>query len=159
MVEQTFISLTVKWRAIISNKLVCKSCLTGCWATEDLWFKEIRKYQENFLDSLPSDHSSSRNDLFLSTSKTLLKADIETALFHIKNMVCLKHFVNDCRFNCVSSIDKLRKIKNGISVIDLLKKSKRTNWFSLFINRNNAVCFDSFWNDYAPHEVLIKNQR
>ena len=36
------------------------------------------------------------------------------------------------------------------------KKSKGTHWVSLFIDRNAAVCFDSFGIEYTPQEVLNK---
>ena len=36
------------------------------------------------------------------------------------------------------------------------KKSKRTHWVSLFIDRNAAVYFDSFVVQYIPQEVLNK---
>ena len=36
------------------------------------------------------------------------------------------------------------------------KKSKVTLWFSLFIDRNLAVYFDSFGIEYIPQEVLKK---
>ena len=36
------------------------------------------------------------------------------------------------------------------------KKTKGTHWVSLFIDRNTAVCFDSFGIEYIPQEVLNK---
>ena len=36
------------------------------------------------------------------------------------------------------------------------QKSKGTHWVSLFIDRNTAVCFDSFGIEYTPQEVLNK---
>ena len=36
------------------------------------------------------------------------------------------------------------------------KNSKGTHWFSLFINKNTAVHFDSFGTEYIPQEVLNK---
>ena len=36
------------------------------------------------------------------------------------------------------------------------KKSKGIHWASLFINRNTAVCFESFGIEYIPQEVLNK---
>ena len=38
----------------------------------------------------------------------------------------------------------------------MIKKSKRTHWVSLFIDRNTAVYFDFFGIEYIPHEVLSK---
>ena len=36
------------------------------------------------------------------------------------------------------------------------KQSKGTHWFSLFIDQNTAVSFDSFGIEYVPQEVLNK---
>ena len=36
------------------------------------------------------------------------------------------------------------------------KQSKGTHWFSLFIDQNSAVSFDSFGIEYVPQEVLNK---
>ena len=36
------------------------------------------------------------------------------------------------------------------------KKSKETHWVLLFIDRNTAVCFDSFGIEYTLQEVLNK---
>ena len=36
------------------------------------------------------------------------------------------------------------------------KNSKGTHWVSLIIDRNLAVCFDSFGIEYIPQEVLNK---
>ena len=36
------------------------------------------------------------------------------------------------------------------------KNSKGTHWFSLFIDRNAAVYFDSFGIEYIPQKVLNK---
>ena len=33
------------------------------------------------------------------------------------------------------------------------KKSKRTHWVSLFIDRNTVVYFDSFGTEYIPQEI------
>ena len=40
------------------------------------------------------------------------------------------------------------------------KQSKRTDWVSLFIDKNTAVCFDFFGFKYIPIKVLrkIKNK-
>ena len=43
-----------------------------------------------------------------------------------------------------------------ISYISMIKRSKRTHWISLFIDRNTAVYFDSFGIEYIPQEVLNK---
>ena len=51
----------------------------------------------------------------------------------------------------------LPKRKDEAYVINLDdKKSKETHWVSLFIDRNLAVYFDSFGNEYVPQEVLNK---
>ena len=36
------------------------------------------------------------------------------------------------------------------------KQSKGIHWFSLFIDQNSAVSFDSFGIEYVPQEVLNK---
>ena len=36
------------------------------------------------------------------------------------------------------------------------KQSKGTHWFSLFIDRNTAMYFDSFGIEYIPQEVFNK---
>ena len=47
--------------------------------------------------------------------------------------------------------------KNGAYVINLDDKNcKRTHWVSLFIDRNTAIYFDSFGNEYIPLEALNK---
>ena len=38
----------------------------------------------------------------------------------------------------------------------MIKKSKGTQWVSLFIDRNTAVYFDSFGIEYIRHEVSKK---
>ena len=38
----------------------------------------------------------------------------------------------------------------------MVKKTKGTHWVSLFIDRNTAVCFDSFGIEYIPQKVLNK---
>ena len=40
----------------------------------------------------------------------------------------------------------------------LRKKSKRNHCVSLFIDKNNAIYFDSFGIEYFPQEVLKKNK-
>ena len=55
----------------------------------------------------------------------------------------------------------LPRTKDGAFVINLDdKKSKWTNWVSLFIGRNTAIYFDFFGIEYIPQEVLnkIKNK-
>ena len=37
-----------------------------------------------------------------------------------------------------------------------MKKSRRTHWISLIIDRNTAMYFDSFEIEYIPQEVLNK---
>ena len=49
--------------------------------------------------------------------------------------------------------DNISRIKDGAYVINIDdKQSKRTHWASLFINRNNALNFDSFGIGYIPEE-------
>ena len=61
------------------------------------------------------------------------------------------------RFNGVNSSDNLPRKKDGMYVINLDgKKSKRTHWVTLFIDRNTSVYFDYFGIEYIPQEVLSK---
>ena len=79
------------------------------------------------------------------------------ALFCIKTRICLKYFVNDCRFSGVFSRNKLPKVIDGAYVINLDDlKSKETHSVSLFIDRNTAAYFDSFRIEYIFEEVLSK---
>ena len=46
-------------------------------------------------------------------------------------------------------------MKSGRNVTNLHdKQSKETHWVSLFINKNTAVYFNSFGNEYIPPEIL-----
>ena len=73
------------------------------------------------------------------------------------NIDITKYFNYESRFNGVFSRNNLPRIKDGAYVINLDdKKSKETNWISLFIDRNTALHFDSFGIEYIPQEVLSK---
>ena len=51
----------------------------------------------------------------------------------------------------------LPRVKDGAYVVNLNdKKSNEANWFSLFIDINTAVYFDSFEIEYTPQELLNK---
>ena len=52
---------------------------------------------------------------------------------------------------------KLPRIKEILMIKNV---KEHTHWVSLFIDRNTAVCFDSFGIEYNPQEVLnkIKNK-
>ena len=51
------------------------------------------------------------------------------------------------------------ELKDGAYVINLTdKNSKGTNQVSLFIDKNAAVYFDAFGNEYIPLEVLNKTK-
>ena len=55
------------------------------------------------------------------------------------------------------SRNNLPRMKNGAYVINLNdKKSKGTDWVSLFIDKYTAIYFDSFGIEYIPQEVLNK---
>ena len=64
--------------------------------------QEISEKSQNGIELLPSGQSSSQNEIFVSTSKNLLKKQklnfSLSALCRIKTRVCLKYFVNDCSF-------------------------------------------------------------
>ena len=54
-------------------------------------------------------------------------------------------------------MNKLPRTNDGEYVINLDdKKGKGTHWFSLFIDKNEIVYFDSFGIEYIPQEVLSK---
>ena len=53
------------------------------------------------------------------------------------------------RFNNVYSRDNLTRIKDRVYFINLDdKQSKGTHWVLQFIDKNTAVCFDSFEIEY-----------
>ena len=57
------------------------------------------------------------------------------------------------------SRNNLPTTKDEVYVINLDdKNSKGTQWFSLFLNRNRAVYFDSFGIKYITPEVLKKSK-
>ena len=67
-------------------------------------------------------------------------------LLHSLNNIEITNYLNyGPRFNDIFSGKKLPTIKDGAYFINLDdKNSKGTHWFSLFINKNIAVYFDSF---------------
>ena len=68
-----------------------------------------------------------------------------------------KYFNYELRFNGVCPRKHLPRIKDGAYFININdKNSKGTNWFSLLIDRNTAVYFDSFGIEYIPLEILNK---
>ena len=75
-----------------------------------------------------------------------------------KNFSSTLSFINNGpRFNGVFSTNKLSRITNGEYAINPDNKNKKeTHWVSLFIDRNTAVCFDSFGTEHIPQEVLNK---
>ena len=69
------------------------------------------------------------------------------------------YFKYESRFNSVFSKNNLPRKNDGAYVIILDDtNSKRTHWFSLFINRNAVVYFDSFEIGYVSQEVLNKSK-
>ena len=116
MVEQIFLLFQVKWNVIINNRLAYTSASSyqviklsrklHCprhfhrWADLSAHTRKKRK-QKNFMELLPSNQPSSRNENFVSTSKNLQKKQklifSRSVQFHMKTTVCLKYFVNDCK--------------------------------------------------------------
>ena len=95
MVEQIFILPQVKRGMIISTKLVYMIYLAS-WQTTKALLGNIRKIFE-LHRIIPSAQSSSRNNHFVSASKSLQRLYFSrSALFRMKTRVCLKYFVNDC---------------------------------------------------------------
>ena len=63
-------------------------------------------------------------------------------------------------FNDVFSRDNLLGIKDRAHAINHDgKRSKRTHWVSLFIDRNTDAYFNVFGIEYVPQEVLKKIQQ
>ena len=55
------------------------------------------------------------------------------------------------------SRDNFSKISDGSYALNLdYKQSERTHWFSLFIDKNTALDFDSYGIEYIPQELLSK---
>ena len=82
---------------------------------------------------------------------------IDKNLYPLNSIEITKYFNYKPRFNSIFSINYLPRIKDGAYTINLDdKKSKRTYWLSLFIDRNTAVYFDFFVIKYVPQEVLNK---
>ena len=68
-----------------------------------------------------------------------------------------KYYDQDCRFHDVFSRDNLPKIKDEAYVTNPNdKQSEGTHWVSLFVDKDNAVYFDSLGIEYIPQEVLSK---
>ena len=75
----------------------------------------------------------------------------------LRNIEITNYFNYEPKFYGGLSRNSLPRIKNEVYVIDLdNKKSKETHWVSLFIDRNTAVCFDSFGIECIPQKVLNK---
>ena len=78
-------------------------------------------------------------------------------LHPLSNIKITNYFNHEPRFNGVFSRNNLPRKKDGAHVINLNdKNSKGIHWFSLFLDRNKAVYFDSFEFEYIPQEVLNK---
>ena len=61
----------------------------------------------------------------------------------------------DYYFNDEPRFNSLPRIKDGAYVINLYhKSSKGTHSVSLFVDKNIAIYFDSFWIEYIPQDVL-----
>ena len=76
------------------------------------------------------------------------------SLHSLCNIKITKSFHYEPRFNvfCFFSRDNLpRKTRWSVCRV-----SKEKHWVSLFIDKNTAVYFDSFGNEYIPQEVLHK---
>ena len=78
-------------------------------------------------------------------------------LHPLSNIEITNYFNYEPRFNGVFSRSSLLRIKDGAYVVNLDDKNiKGAHWVSLFIDRNLAVCFDSFGIEYTPYEVFNK---
>ena len=107
MVEQIFLLPQVKRSVIISNKLVCVSCLTTCQTTLVL------------AKNLPK-----KRNLTLPVRKTFL--------LHMKTRLCLKYFMNDCLWKQVlaSNSDLFR-----FDLFENFRNSKPFDSFNLKLER------------------------
>ena len=78
-------------------------------------------------------------------------------LHPVSNIETFNYLNYENKFNDVLSRNNLTRINDGDHVINFDdKKSKRTHWVSLFIDRSTAVYFDSFGSEYIPLEILQK---
>ena len=76
-------------------------------------------------------------------------------LHPLNNIEITNNFNYKPRFNGIFSKNNLPRIKDGAFVINLNdKNSTGTHWVSLFIDKNLAICFDSFGIEYISLEVL-----
>ena len=73
----------------------------------------------------------------------------------LTNFEIQKYYKNGPRFNGVYSRDNLAKIKGGAYIINLDRYSDiGTHWVALWVNNNNATCFDSFGVEHIPKEII-----
>ena len=105
MVEQIFLSPQVKRSVIISNEVAYASCLKSCELSNDLGLRilgnsEISEKSQNLIELFPSAYSSTRNkNLHWQKSPEKQNLNVSrSAPFYMKTRVCLKYFVNDCRY-------------------------------------------------------------
>ena len=79
-------------------------------------------------------------------------------LHPLNNIVITYYFNYKPKFNGVFSRNNLPRIKDEAFVINLdeKKKSNRTHWLSLFIDKNTSVYFVSYGINYIPQEELSK---
>ena len=114
---QIYFSSQVKRNVIISNQhVVYTSCVTSCRRTSDFGSEDIRNNQKNLKPSqnynlVPS--LSLKIKFFLILPKKVTKKQklklFQSAVFHMKSRVCLKHFVHNCRLNLVYIISTKKR--------------------------------------------------
>ena len=71
------------------------------------------------------------------------------------------YFKNIKGFNGVFPRNNLRKLRNGVYVINLdHSKNTGTHWIVIFLKKNEVIYFDSFGVEYIPKEIMerIKNK-
>ena len=73
----------------------------------------------------------------------------------LTNFEIQKYYQNEPRFNGGFSRNNLpEKIKDGVYVKNLDEYADvGTHWISLFCNRSEIVCFDSFGVEHVPEEI------
>ena len=74
--------------------------------------------------------------------------------YALTNFGMQNYYQNEPKFNGVYSRNNLRKIKDGVYVINIDDyKSIGAHWIALYLNVNNTVYFDSFGVKNIPKEV------
>ena len=72
----------------------------------------------------------------------------------LTNFEIQKYYQNEPRFNGAYSRDNLPKIKDGAYIINLHEYPDiRTQWVSLWFDKNNVTYFDYFGVEHIPKKL------